>query len=189
MRVVWRGKSLEPVNWFDLTMLTPGTVFVGPGNPSNIETSQSRPQWYAMHPTNPWDIRFYPTPDESFTTSGETDPYSPQVNTPSCIISYFREPDPTSTDPLISIPKYILRRTLKAYVLWKAFAAEGKGQNLKASSYYMTKYQFLINQFRMINEGCYIGKKYALRTGLDQIDNYKYPKPVLPTNFESERFI
>lgn len=189
MRVTWRGKTLEPVNWVDLILLTPGTVNMGTaGNPNNIETSLSRPMWYAMHPTNPWDIRFYPSPDESFTLSGETDVFSPQVNTPSCIIDHWREPDATSANPLFSIPPYILRRTAKAYVLWKAFAAEGKGQNLKASAYYMAKYNFLIQQFRNINDSCYVSKRYELGTGIDTIDNYKYPKPKMPTNFENYRF-
>lgn len=187
MRIVWRGKTLEPVNWVDLTLLSPGTVNMGTvGDPNNIETSLSRPMWYAMHPTNPWDVRFYPSPDESFTLGGEPDVFSPQVNTPSCIIEHWREPDQIQV--LFSIPSYIMRRTAKAYVLWKAFAAEGRGQNLKASAYYEKKYNFLIDQFRNINDSCYVSKRYELGTGLDTVENYKYPKPKMPTNFENYRF-
>jgi len=187
-RVTWRGRSLDPVNWEELTQLTPATVFVSPGNPANVESSQSRPLYYAMHPTNPWDIRLYPTPNETFLTNGEPNVYSPQVNTPSCIIDYYREPDTTNSNPVISIPPYILRRTMKAWCLWKAFGAEGKGQFLKAASYYQMKYNFLIEQFRAINEGCFVGKKYAVEEGLLSIDAFRYPKPILPSNFEMERF-
>jgi hypothetical protein len=187
-RVTWRGRSLDPLNWEELTLVSPATVFVSPGNPNNIETSLGRPLYYAMHPTNIYDIRLYPSPSESFAANGETDVYSPQVNTPSCIIDYYREPDTTNSDPTISLPPYILRRTQKAYALWKAFAAEGKGQNMRASSYYMNRYQFLIEQFRQINAGAFIGKRYAIDDGMLSIDAFRYPRPILPSNFESERF-
>jgi hypothetical protein len=187
-RVTWRGRSLDALNWEELTMVTPATVFVSNHNPANVESSIGRPLYYAMHPTNPWDIRLYPTPDESFTVLGEPNPYSPQVNTPSCIIDHYREPDTTNSNPVISIPSYILRRTQKAWCLWKAFSAEGPGQFLKAASFYQMKYNFLIEQFRLINDGCFVGKKYTVDDGLLSIDAFRYPKPILPSNFEMERF-
>ena len=30
-RITWRGRSLDAVNWEEMTMLTPATVFVSPG--------------------------------------------------------------------------------------------------------------------------------------------------------------
>ncbi len=183
-RVTWRGRSLESSSWEELQLLSPATVSISTGNPANIETSQSRPQFYAMHPTNPYEIRLYPTPSESFTTSGEANPYAPVPNSPSCIISIWRVPDTEDNRPEIAIPLYILRRTQKAYVLWKAFAAEGKGQDLGASDFYKMKYNFLIDQFRRINEGCYVSKRYTLgENGLDP-DGRRYPKPTLGPNFE-----
>lgn len=187
-RVTWRGRSLDAVNWEEMTLLTPATVYVGHNNPANVESSQGRPLYYVMHPTNPWDLRLYPTPSESFTTSGEPNVYSPQVNTPSCIVDYYREPDVSNSNPVISVPTYILRRTQKAWCLWKAFSAEGPGQVLKIASYYQAKYNFLIENFRAINEGCFVGKKYAVDDGLLSIDAFRYPKPILPSNFEWERF-
>ncbi len=187
-RVTWRGKSLEPASWEELQLLTPATVFLGPESTANVETSQSRPLFYAMHPTNPYDIRLHPCPNESFTISGEPDPYSPIPNSPSCIIDYWREPDITGTNPLISLPPYISRRTQKAYVLSVAFAAEGKGQDGDASNYYDKKYQFLLDQFKMINEGCFISKKYSLGDGMLDPQNYRYPRPFLPPNFERTIF-
>lgn len=189
-RVTWRGKSVTPVNWDEFTLITPATAFLAPGSSANLETSRGLPLYYAMHPTNPWDIRFYPTPNESFTVAGEPNPYAPQVNSPSCIIDFYREPDTSDSgsDSVISIPAYVLRRIQKAYVGWKAFAAEGKGQDLKASEYYKNRYYFLIESFRLINEGCFIGKRYAIDDGQLTVDNFRYPKPVLPTNYENVRF-
>lgn len=187
-RVTWRGRTLDAENWEELTMLGPATVFLAANSTGNIETSLSKPLYYAMHPTNPYDIRFYPTPNESFTSSGEPNVYAPQVNTPSCIVDYYREPDTTNTSPTISIPAYILRRTQKAYVGWKAFASEGRGQDLRAASYYQMKWTFLIEQFRKINEGAFVGKKYAVEDGMLTIDGIRYPRPMLPPQFERVHF-
>ena len=116
-RVTWRGRTLDPASWEELQLLSPATVFLALGSSANVETSISLPLFYAMHPTNPYDIRFHPCPNESFTVGGEPDPYSPIPNSPSCIIDYWREPDTTGSNPVISLPPYIARRTQKAYVL------------------------------------------------------------------------
>ena len=180
-RVTWRGRSLDPLNWEDLQILSPATIG------GFIESSQSKPLYYAMHPTKIYDIRLYPTPNESFNPSG-INPYSPQVNSPSCIIDYYREPDVTETVPSISLPPYISRYLKKAYVLWRAFSSEGKGQNLRAAGYYKNKYNFLIEQFRSINDGCFVGKRYDLGDGFLGADEFRYPKPILPPNFERVYF-
>lgn len=187
-RVSWRGRTLDAENWEELQLLTPATVFVSPNSSANIQGTQSRPLYYALHPTNLYDIRFYPTPNESFSPSQISDVYSPQLNEPGCVIDYWREPDTTGSNPLISLPPYIARRTQKAYVLWKAFSAEGKGQDLIAAKYYMDKYHFLIEQFRAINEGTYVSKRYAVEDGMLAIDNFRYPKPTLPARFERTVF-
>ncbi len=184
-RVTWRGKSLDPLQWEEFILVTPATVFVALGSSANVETSLSRPLYYCMHPTNPYDLRLYPTPNESFNPTG-FDPYSPQPNESACVVDYYRTADDKS--PQINIPPYILRRTQKAYVMWKAFNAEGKGQDLKASKYYHLKYNFLIAQFRAINEGAFVAKKYAVDDGMLAVDGFRYPRPQLNPNFELVRF-
>lgn len=187
LRVTWRGKKLDPVSWEEMTLLTPATVYVGPSDPGNVNSVISRPLYYGMHPTNPWDIRLFPTANESFTDSGD-DPWGPTVNGPACIVSCWRTPDTSFTDPTLLLPAYIDRRTRKAWILWKAYGAEGKGQSLIAAAYYRAKYEFLINKFRMINEGCYVSKKYAIDDGRLGIDAFRYPRPTMPANFERVRF-
>jgi hypothetical protein len=72
----------------------------------------------------------------------------------------------------------------KAYVMWKAFEAEGKGQKQVAADYYKKVYEVLIEKFIQINQGAYIAKRYAIENGLLTIDDFRYPKPILPSNFE-----
>jgi len=61
-RVTWRGKSLEPQSWERIADAYPGNCFFldyPPNTAANVESSVSRPLFYAMHPTNPYDIRFF----------------------------------------------------------------------------------------------------------------------------------
>ena len=187
-RVTWRGRALEPQSWEELQFLTPATVFLEPESSLNRE-AVGKPLFYAPHPTDPYHIKLHPCPDETFSVSGEPNPYAPQHNSPSCIIEFWREPDTADVNPLISLPPYIERRTMKAYVLWKAFAAEGKGQDIAASNYYQTKYNFLIDSFRKINDGCYVSKRYSLGEGgmLDP-QRFRYPRPIHNPNFERTIF-
>lgn len=181
-RVAWRGKKLDPVTFDDMMLLTPATAGGFLDN-----TTIGRPLYYCMHPTNPYDIRLFPTPDEAFTDNAE-DPFSPSVNGASCIVACWRSTDDIFADPRALLPAYIDRRTRKAFILWKAFENEGKGQNLTASAYYQQKYEFLIQQFMQINDGAYISKRYAVDDGALTIDGFRMPKPFLPTNYEREIF-
>ena len=185
-RVSWLGRKLDPVNWDELTYLTPATAELQANAPDTIPSVIGRPLYYAKHPTNPYDIRIFPTPNLTLPTNAQ-DPYSPLPETASpqaCIIACWRSIDYTFSDLTALLPNYIDRRTRKAYVLWKAFAAEGKGQNIKASDYYKQLYEFLIDKFIAINQGCYISKRYAIEDGLLTIDAFRYPRPILPSNFE-----
>lgn len=178
-RITWLGKKIDPLSWEEMQIMNPMTAFVS--GAINIETSVSRPQWYALHPTNYRDIRFYPTPDLTLSATGG-DPYSPTVNEQRCNITCWRNID--LTDSLASLPSYIDRRTRKAYILWKAFEKESKGQDAQAANYYKKKYQFLVKMFIAINEGCFVSQKYALDDHGSTYNNNKYPKPQLPSNYE-----
>ena len=183
IRITWLGYGLDQANWEELTLLTPATVFVAPGSSQNIETSNSRPLYYAMHPTNPYDIRLYPCPNLNLSTDGN--PYTCTTNEQRCTISCFTDIDTTFSDPTRLLPIYIDRRIRKAYVLWKAYSAEGVGQNSQAAKYYESKYNLLIENFRLINDGAFVGKKYSLDDrGLLTSDGFRYPRPTLPPNFE-----
>lgn len=183
-RVTWLAKMLDPVSWEELTQLTPATAALqGTFASFSEETVPSRPLYYAMHPTNPYTIRLYPSPDLALGTTGGN-PYSTLPNEQFCALSYWREVDSTLSNPLQMLPEYVDRRTRKAYVLWKAYEAEGKGQNLKASQYYKKKYDFLTERFNQINNGCFVGKKYTLGEGELEVNNFRYPRPTLNPNFE-----
>lgn len=181
-RITWRGIKIEVVSWPEMELLTLQSAVVS--ETVKYESSSGRPQFYALHPTNLRNISFYPRPSETFDIVG--DPYSPTPNEAKCTISVFRLPVEGSLT--LDLPKYIARRTVKAYTLWKAFAKEGKGQDLTASAYYAKKYQFLISQFTLINSSVFMSKKRQLGGDSDAEFSRRPAKPSLPANFERKIF-
>lgn len=186
-RITWLGRKLDPVNWDELTYLTPATAILQNNAGGSVNSVVSRPLYYAKHPTNPYDIRLYPTPNLSLAANAQ-DPYSPLPETATqnqaCIVACWRSVDSTFADPTALLPSYIDRRTRKAFVCWKGFEAEGKGQNLKAAAYYKNLYEEKINTLIQINQVPYLAKRYAIEDGLITIDGFRYPRPILPANFE-----
>src|SRR5713101_149704 len=59
-RITYRGKQLDPLDWSDFQALTPATVWVN--SQVQVNSVNSKPLNYVMHPTNIYDIRFFPTP-------------------------------------------------------------------------------------------------------------------------------
>ena len=192
LSIAWRGRRLDAVSFEEMQYLTPATAIVsegaGPTFPSlGVETSVSRPLYYVLHPTNIHDIRLYPCPDETFSASAEN-PYSPAANAASCIVGCWRNIDSSQIDPTAMLPTYIARRSQKTYVLWKAFEKDGPGQNLSAAKYYENKFDFLVDRFKAINSGAFLSKRYAVDAGLLTIDQWRYPRPILPSQFEAVRY-
>ena len=200
LSVAWLGRRLDAVSWEELQYLTPATAIVnegsGPSYPSTgVETSIGKPLYYAIYPTAPFAIRLYPCPNLSLSASAEN-PYGGAYNGQSCVIGYWRNVDisggsipvsphlPTSSLSLGLLPTYVARRMQKAYVCWKAFEAEGPGQSGEAARYYQAKFEFLVEKFKSINEGAYVAKRYEIEAGMLTIDQFRYPKPILPSNFE-----
>jgi hypothetical protein len=190
-RVTWLGRKLDPVNWDELIALTPATVVLNANQPDTVPTVIGRPLYYAKHPTHPYDIRLFPTPNLTLSSTAQ-DPYSPlpesATQNQACIVACWRAIDSTFQDPTALLPAYIDRRMRKAYVLWKAFEAEGKGQKQIAAMYYKKIYEILIEKFIQINQGAYVSKRYAIENGALVIDGFRYPRPILPSNFEMIRF-
>lgn len=177
MRVSWRGVKLDPISWDDMQVLGLTEALIS--NADQVEATTGRPLWYSLHPTNVRQIRIYPSPQESFIATG--DPYSPTPNEARCSIACYRTPDDLT--PVLTIPSYIDRRTRKAFVLWKCFEMEGKGQSALAAAFYKKKYDFLISQFKRITSGTFVSMRYGLTERLP-MNKRKWPKPVLPSNFE-----
>lgn len=177
IRVTWKGKKLFPLTFQEFCELNPASAVVT--ETTKLESPSSLPLYYIKHPTNYYDVRFYPTPSENL-AQVTTDLFGAGVAN-GLIISCYRDID-TSQD-YTHLPLILVRRIKKAYLLSRAFAKEGKGQNLQASQYYTKKLDLLIGAMKVINSNVFLGKKQVLNGAFNE-GQFRMPgRPVLPSNY------
>lgn len=140
-RVTWKGRKKEPM---------PAKIY----HEINNVTSSSEPIFYIFNQQGRNTIRFHPIPDIDLTPG--TNLFSTDIGT-CCIVEYYKIP--ASGD----LPAYIRRRLLKYYVLYRCFEQEGKGQNLKASARFKTRYEFYLNHFRKVYANHYLAEVRCLQ--------------------------
>ena len=135
-RVTWLGHKVWPLTLKEFEMeygIRPASA-----------TSQSRPFYYVLQGYGTNQIRFYPTPNQTITASGNV--YGPDIVT-NVVISAYRVADPTNN---VHIPGFILRRLVRYYVQWRCFLKEGKTQNIQAAKYFEKKYEAGIADLKFI---------------------------------------
>ena len=141
-------------------------------------TVSGRPEYYITRDNN-WDtIKFFPTPNETLTTDDTTKDTKTGILA-QCIITCYMRAD-VSGDSL-RIPEYIRRQFTKYYVMYRAYAKEGKSQNIQASNYFKQKYLFAKEEFRQIVHKM----PRAINSGVEpmNIRMARNARPSLPSNF------
>lgn len=141
----------------------------------NINTSQGIPTRYFYSKMGENVIRLNPSPNENIEIFDSL--YSTNIAN-SVIIEYYAIPDGIT----VKIPEYIRKRTIKSYVLWKAFLKEGIGQNLQASEFHKQRYEIQLLRAERI-----IKNIYSAQLNSRESELYRYGKmparPVLPANY------
>lgn len=166
--VSWKGRLLEPLTQKELMRYD-----------SNYLTNKNTPFWYSIDSDGPGTIRFYPVPNENI-TAVTTNLFGSEIPN-QVIISYFQAADTASAN--VTTPKWISRRLIKDYCLWRAFQQEGKGQNLKAASYFLNKFIVGVSQFKLLNK-----ELTAIIQRLSHdILRPRFARPLLPISFGSHR--
>jgi len=178
VRITWKGKKLYPLNFQEFCILNPASAVVSAG--TKIESPNSIPLYYVKHPTNYYDIRLYPTPGEDL-AQVTTDLWGANINT-GLIVSCYRTQS-RSADYL-HLSNILIRRIKKAYLLVKAFAKEGKGQNIQASQYYQKKLDLLLGALKEINSNVFLGKIRILNDTFNASRFGTPGRPVLPSDYE-----
>ena len=145
VQVTWKGDVLENITRDDLLNLDP-----------QYRVNTGKPVGYSWSQDGYKTIRFFPVCNETI-GANDTNIYGSDIAN-RVILSYFRSPDTSQSN--FQIPSYMGRRAVKPYVLWKAFKAEGQGQNLTASKYHEQRYQQMINMYRNIKNNYYSPKKF-----------------------------
>lgn len=139
---------------------------------------QGKPERYFYSTFGENKIEFNPTPNENLAVLAG-DIWNQGI-ADGVVVEFYRVPDGINW----KLPHYIRRRTIKSYVMWKAFAKEGDGQNLKAAKYWEVKYLQLLQRAKLI-----IGRIHQAETR-SRSDAVQYQKgiiarPKLPWNWNT----
>lgn len=190
IKITWRGVRLDPTpqieypDWmWTLETDTEGAfefeAFTDAYHIGDVigSTPQGKPERYFYSTFGENKLVFHPTPNEHIAKlSGDLWNSNLQDGV---VIEFYRTPNGEE----FILPKYIRRRTIKAYVLWKAFAQESDGQNLKASQYWLNKYGILLNRAKSIIQRL---NQAQIRSRSDaQLHQHQARKPLLPWNWQT----
>ena len=187
-KVFYKGERLDPVSVseYDKYVYTQEENTFGPfSDPAFSEsfdsdsiitsTPSGKPFRYFYNGHGENTIVLNPSPSE------EIDIYDNLYTTNianAVIIEYYRLPDGVNH----VLPRFFRRRLIKSYVLFKAFAKEGDGQNLDASQYYFNRYTVGLVKAKSIMNNIFMAI-----TPVREPRNTRYKnlpaRPVLPANF------
>lgn len=198
-RVFWKGTRLDPVSHLEIDdwVFTWEQSTFGAFTEVNYQetafdiddiigaTPMGKPTRYFYSKLGENVIRLNPTPNENV---GVFDALY-GANIPNAVIvEFYREPDGVNW----KLPEYIRRRTIKSYVMWKAFAREGDGQNLSASQYWQGRYAVNLeraNKIILHLHSSLIQAREPNHLSHGGFDEYGYQgpyvpaRPVLPPNY------
>lgn len=133
LRVTWKG---EKVFSWEHADSRPGTWM----KPQNL-ANQGKPKFYLSYEYGYTQIKFHPVPNETIAADDTKLDSAPEDIV--TIVGY-KVADPSST---YRIPEYIRRRTNKYYAMHRAYAREGKTQDIKAADYFKKKFDFVHAEF------------------------------------------
>lgn len=212
-KVYWRGKRLEPTCTkllgdfsYDMHDYGPGAFsrtgftdafHIGFDNSTNIPSGSSfggEPVFYFYYGFGENVIKLDPPADELL-NSYPDGLWSGKIKD-SLIVEFYRFADGTQ----FKLPNYLRRRTIKSYVLWKAFLRESDGQNLNASEFHHQRYLVNLTRAKRLVDGVYRakinvapayaaegytypGRRYNFDGDYGYQGRYKEPRPVLPYNY------
>lgn len=137
IQVTWKGKRIYPL--YQDEMIEQSAIY---------RSEAGEPKFYLISNEGLLNLKFFPVPNESI-AADDSAIYGSGISERVIVMAYRW---PNTQQATYDVPDYIARRTVKAYVLWRAFLREGKGQNLKAAQYYKNKYEILVRQYKQVKE-------------------------------------
>jgi hypothetical protein len=135
---------------------------------------QGRPYAYIFDLVGAMTIKLWPMPAETLTPVPNANLYDSTVLQNNCVVEYYASPDGAK----FKLPPYMRRRTIKAYVMYKAYMSEGKGQNLKASAYWKKRWEFLKELNSSVLHELYENPRKLTASNVERYPTV--PRPVLP---------
>lgn len=161
-RVTYKGRKVYPVshrNYID----------------SNISfIAQGAPTDYIFNNIGQGKIKFFPTPNENI-SAVQLNLFGSEIPN-QLIVEFYRLSDYSVN----SIPDFMKRRLLKAYVMKMCFSKEGKGQNLKAAKYWGMKWEMLKQIYGELLEELINSPRKLINGSTIEYNDRTPPPPRLP---------
>lgn len=170
-RMTWMSYAVNMLSQQEISLLSP----------TYMTQQSSQPRWATMQFEGYHTLRLYPGPSTSLPILSDQNTIYTDANLLNeFVVSAYMYSE--EYVPFIEIPDYFARKTVRFYVMWKAYAQEGIGQNLKLSDYYGAKY---VRQIQLDQEAIGMlnaGKKRQL-TDIAIQRPWKRARPILPPTF------
>lgn len=159
--IEWKGRPIQPLHHQEA--IRDNYQFI---------TTRGVVDAYIRSPNDFQIIRFISVPNETVSADPDNDDLDDATVLVNRVVVYFQRDADVSGD-LLSVPDYIARRLIAAWVLYRAYKKEGKGQDLAASDYYrfvyesrLKMYKHLIEKYTMYKE-MYVADSELMPGGKD----------------------
>lgn len=170
-RVCFQGFKLDPGRF--------GEIVTSNSSPGAV-ISSSRPLTYIYDGFGTNVIKIYPS--VGIATAAPTgDFFNATVIRTGMIVEMWRAPDYTSSTN--RVPIWFRRVIVKAYVLMRALAQEGPGQDLNGSAYFEEEYRELLKTLNDVNSSVFLSKVRILNDSISGMQAVKRARPQMPPNY------
>ncbi len=191
-RVTYRGTKLEAITFEEIRKRY-GPVLYGTGGSDGAFngnafssafyigiqgsgiTPTGRPTHFIYDTLGYKHITLFPFPSETLASTTDN-LYKGTVIRDRCIVEYIRMSDET-----VTLPDYIRTPLCRYYTLHKAFASEGKGQDLNASAIYKELFDIFLAKAKRLLQNQFKAHEHELDP-MEQVESL-FAKPRLPWNY------
>jgi hypothetical protein len=169
-RFTYRGRQLNPYS---------GSEQIWSGSTPQ-RYSQGEPREYIYNFLGRKTIRFFPTPAESLSGSG--DGWSGSVIRDQCVLEFFRTPD--FTNEFLRIPAWFREQVCENYAILHAAKMDNQGFDSKTLKHYTWKWNKDRENVSSIKQMLFRAvPKVMASYGENTYNRYKPARPSLPWNF------
>jgi len=169
-RLTYRSTPVEMITQYQMATLVP-----------TYRNQQSRVLYASLQFEGYYTLRLFCTPYEDLPALSQGNDIYTDKNLLNefQISAYFYS---SETTPYIITPDYLARRTIRYYVMWKAFSIEGNGQDINVAGYYRQKFEEQMAKNTVFYDKIYASKERQLQPQFLNVKR-RVARPVLPPNY------
>lgn len=157
-QITYRGKVLQPLSQQQARDLFPNNVIEDYTSPyTTVTESSGVPLFWAYTGYDEKTIQLFPTPNETLVATASSHLWDTDIPD-RCIVEYrtTRLGSGASDKPIYRL----IRAMIKDYVLARAFAIEGKGQQLDVAKYLETRFKARLAVYKTLASNVFVANNH-----------------------------